>query len=139
MPKAPIRLASAVLRPIVLPSMAHIVDTVLCTQRGVDALEGQPFVDETRDMLWTKLEAMPELFGVGMMGMTLAFSAYAGARGGRSLAAQDLAQRQARLDEWRSSPVGLLRSFTQFYEKMGTFVYYSHVEEAESPHGDEVH
>ena len=46
--------------------------------------------------------------------------------------------RQRCLDSWKRSPIGLLRSFTQFYEKMGTFVYYSHVEEADSPHGHEV-
>ncbi len=136
----PVKLARRALRPAVEPVVDSLVDTVLCSELGKDALdEGVRFVPETRDMLIYKLEHMPEFFGLGMFGVTIAFDAYGAARaGGTPFRKQSLEERRARLEEWKSSPVGLFRSFTQFYEKMGSFVYYSFIEEVEQPHGTEV-
>ena len=134
----PIELARAAIRPRVRPVIDSLVDTVLCAELGREELSGERFVDETAAMLHHKLEHMPELFGLGMLGVTLAFDTTARARGGRPFRKQDLVDHQRCLDAWKRSPIGLLRSFTQFYEKMGTFVYYSHVEEADAPHGHEV-
>lgn len=141
MPVDPVKLARRALRPAVVPVVESLVDTVLCTELGREELgEEVRFVPETRDMLVYKLEHMPEFFGLGMFGVTLAFDAYGAARsGGTPFRRLPLTERRARLDEWKASPVGLFRSFTQFYEKMGSFVYYSFIEEAEQPHGDEVH
>ena len=137
----PVALARRALRPAVSPVVERLVDTVLCAELGHEQLPADlRFVDETRDMLIYKLEHMPEFFGLGMFGVTLAFDAYGAAKGwGVPFRKQPLAERRARLEEWKASPVGLFRSFTQFYEKMGSFVYHSYVEEAELPHGNEVH
>lgn len=64
----------------------------------------------TADML-DRIRIMPRYMGTGITCLTMAY----GATG-------------SRIDTWRRSRIGPLRDFVEFYEKMGTFVYYSHVE-----------
>jgi len=39
----------------------------------------------------------------------------------------------ATFERWRTSPIGPMRDFVLFFEKMGIFIYFSHLEEAECP------
>ena len=50
--------------------------------------------------------------------------------GGHRFRNKPLAARRRQLAWMKSAPVGLLRDFAMFYEKMGSFVFYSILEEA---------
>jgi len=77
----------------------------------------------TTDMR-ARLTHMPRYMGAGMVGLTLLFARmdYAGAPRERRL---------VRIARWRGSRVSLQRDFVEFWEKMGTFTYWSRVEKAE--------
>jgi hypothetical protein len=71
----------------------------------------------------SRLAGMPRYMGAGMVGLTVLF-----ARVGYASAPREA--RLARLERWRRGPVSLQRDFVEFWEKMGTFTYYSRVEKA---------
>ncbi len=113
----------------VTPVVRSLVETVISAELGVDDLSGVRHVDETTAVLMHKLLNMPTHLSLGMQGMTLAFDA-AGALTGRPFRSKSLAARRRQLGWMKGAPVGLLRDFAAFYEKMGSFVYYSIIEEA---------
>ena len=76
-----------------------------------------------------RIRMMPQFMGAGMVGLTAAFDLYGLLRTGRRFRKQRPEQRRAQLAQWKHGPVGLGRSFVDFYEKMGIFVYYSRMEE----------
>ena len=80
-----------------------------------------------------KFGQMPPHVRIGLLGLTLGFSAYARGRSGRAFSRLPLARRLALVDEWRSSTVPVCPMFVQFYEKMGPFLYYSLLEEERMP------
>lgn len=71
-----------------------------------------------------RLRYMPRYMGMGMTGLTLLF-----ARVGYTTLPRE--QRVARIERWRKGKVSLQRDFVEFWEKMGTFTYWSRVEKAE--------
>lgn len=76
-----------------------------------------------------RLRYMPSYMGAGMTGLTLVF-----ARVGYASLPRE--RRLARIERWRKGPVSLQRDFVEFWEKMGTFTYWSRVEKAElAAHG----
>jgi len=115
--------------------------TVIADQLGRSDVAGVDFVDETSAALLKKLTHMPAYLGIAMLGTTVAFDQSARVRGGRKFRALDHEARMAWLNVWRGAPVGVFRDFVAFYEKMGVFVYYTHIEESEhgSEHGNEHH
>ena len=70
-----------------------------------------------------RIKCMPRYMGIGMAALTGLFvgSGYVGL---------PKAWRVRRIARWRGSPISLQRSFVEFWEKMGTFTYWSRVEKA---------
>lgn len=117
------------------PAVGALTATVIAAQLGREDVDGVAWVDETAAVLLGKLTAMPTYLGVGMLSAALLFDEGARAAGGRRFRELDHRARLAWLDRWRGAPVGVLRDFVAFFEKMGVFVYYSHVEENELEDG----
>lgn len=80
----------------------------------------------TEEML-ARLRGMPRYMGVGVAGLTVAFDSAALATRGRRFHQLDVEAQRAHLALWRKAP--LAADMVDFYEKMGTFVFYSLVEE----------
>ncbi len=109
------------LRPVVAQLIRDLV---------AEENDGEAYVDEATDVLLARIGGMAPHLATGMVGLTLTFDSFAALRGGRSYAGLGADQRAACLDLWRGLP-GPLGSWSQFYEKMGTFAYWSVVEERE--------
>lgn len=120
---------NAALNAAVEPVVRSLVETVLSSELGMDDLGGLAHLDETVSVLMHKLTHMPTHLSLGMQGMTLAFDAL-GALGGRPFRSKALPARRRQLAVMKNAPLGLMRDFAAFYEKMGSFVYYSILEEA---------
>lgn len=97
-----------------------IQDLVDPEGRGLDPAHVAAAVGDMK----ARLRYMPRYMGMGMLGLTLAFSrvGYAGL---------PREARLARIERWRKGPVSLQRDFVEFWEKMSTFTYWSRVEKAE--------
>jgi hypothetical protein len=87
--------------------------------RGLDP---RHLAGATQDMKG-RVEGMPRYMGIGMTALTLLFASTGYTR-------LPKARRVARIGRWRTSPVSLQRDFVEFWEKMGTFTYWSRVEKA---------
>jgi hypothetical protein len=121
--------ASALSRAVA-PVVRSLVETVICEELGRESLDGVPHVEEAGEVVLHKLVHMPEHLALGMQAMSLLFDATGGFGGGGRFRDQPLARRRAGLARMRRAPVGLLRDFAFFYEKMGAFAWYSLLEEA---------
>ena len=104
------------------PIVAQLVRDVVAEEFG-----GEIYVPETTARLVQKIGLMPPHLGAGMVGLTFVFDGLGRVRGG-AYAQLDEAARRQHLQTWRKAPVGVMRDWVQFYEKMGTFVYWSVVE-----------
>lgn len=92
--------------------------------RGLDPSALRGAVDDMQG----RVRGMPRYLGAGMTALTLVFGAAGYRRWPR-------AQRLAWIHGWRTSPASPPRDFIEFYEKMGTFVYWSRIEHAQASHG----
>lgn len=70
---------------------------------------------------------MPRYMGLGLAGLTMIFDSLAVSTSGRRFHQLDEGAQDRLLSRWRQAPGG--RDMVDFYEKMGTFVFYSLVEE----------
>lgn len=112
------------------PVVRQLVADVVADDRGV-LPAGESHVDEAAEFVMDRVGGMAPHLGTGMAGLTLAFDAYcSGQAGGLRYHQQDIVSRRRHFEAWRKLP-GPLQSWTTFYEKMGTFAYWSVVEEAE--------
>lgn len=118
---------SSALRPVV----AALVRAVLSIDDRV-AREQRPVLEATTDGLLRKIYGMPRYLGLGMMMLVVLFDWYGLFFGLRRFRALSLDRATRQLEHWRRLPVGPCRQFVEFYEKMGTFIYYSQLE-ARSP------
>ena len=87
--------------------------------RGLDAA---CLAGATQDMKG-RVRGMPRYMGGGMAALTVLFVANGYTRRPKE-------KRVAQIEQWRTSPVSLQRDFVEFWEKMGTFTYWSRVEKA---------
>jgi len=126
---SPLDILHARVRPIV----ASLVETVVSAELGVDDLDGVAHLDATTEVMARKLRQMPPHLGNAMAVMTLLFDS-AGLASGARFCSKDLPARRAQLATWKGTPVSVLSDFVAFYEKMGSFTWYCHVEEAEGGH-----
>ena len=103
---------------------ALLEDVLDPLERGLDAgcLHGA-----VQDMEG-RIRGMPRYMGVGIAAVTVLVGLSGYPRWSR-------ARRLSALDRLRSGPVGPLRDFVEFYEKMGTFTYFSRVEHRVTPPG----
>ena len=115
-------------RSAVEPTVRSILDALIARELEQDSALDAPFFEETVEGMLDKLFGMPRYLVFGMVGLTLVFDQAARIQGS-AFCAMSLDDRHAVLRKWKFSPVGPMRDFVAFYEKMGTFVYYSHVEE----------
>ena len=88
--------------------------------RGLDATH---LAGATQDMKG-RVRSMPRYLGMGMTALTALFASTGYLGLPKHL-------RVKRLARWRTSVISLRRDFVEFWEKMGTFTYYSRVEKAE--------
>jgi hypothetical protein len=121
-------------RLLLNPVIASLVETVL-----VDDLDGptpveQEYLDQTSRVLLHRMVNMPRHLAAGMMMLTVAFDLSAVPAHGARFRALGVQHRGEHLGRWKAAPVGVFRDFVDFYEKMGVFVYYSHIEDAEHGH-----
>lgn len=107
------------------PTVSTLVRDLVAEENG-----GEAFVAPATEVLLHRIGGMAPHLAMGMSALTLGFSAWGLARGGRPFPAQSRQARARRFEEWRALP-GPLASWVQFYEKMGVFVYWAVVEEAE--------
>ncbi len=101
---------------------AGLVTTILedvLDPEGAGTLDPVCLAGATRDM-FGRIRGMPRYMGGGIVVLTRLY--------GVRYAHQPRDRRLARLDAWRGSPVSFCRDFVEFWEKMGTFVYYSNLE-----------
>jgi hypothetical protein len=107
---------------------------VVSAELGIDDLAGVEHLEPTTEVMARKLRQMPPHLGNAMAMVTLVFDT-AGLTGGSRFRDKDLPARRAQLAAWKTSPISILSDFVAFYEKMGSFTWYCHVEEAEGGHG----
>ncbi|MDG1481516.1 MAG: hypothetical protein P8R54_18110 [Myxococcota bacterium] len=115
------------------PVVSGLAEAVIAAEVGRVDLAGYPHVAETGRVLLKRITQMPPHLSVGMLVLVVSFDNYCRVRAGSGVAGMDNTRRQEMLGKWKVSPIGPLRQFVQFYEKMGTFVYYSCVEEERMP------
>ncbi|MFT5686712.1 MAG: hypothetical protein ACI8RZ_007668 [Myxococcota bacterium] len=115
------------------PVVSGLAEAVIAAEVGLSDLTGVSHVTETGAILLKRITQMPPHLSVGMLVLVLSFDRYCRARAGSGVAGLDNGRRTEMLGKWKVSPIGPLRQFVQFYEKMGTFVYYSCVEEELMP------
>jgi hypothetical protein len=118
-------------RAAVRPVVEAIMEALLTRELGPDSPSPPPLLCETVDDLMRKLFGMPQYLAVGMVGFTLAFDRASLFRHGRRFCALEIDQRLGQIERWKFSSIGPMRDFVSFYEKMGTFVFYSHLEESQ--------
>ena len=115
------------------PTVHRLVSDVVADATGTP-LAGDEHVSAAADDLLSHIGGMAPHLGAGMAALTLSFDAWcAASNGGRRFHDQSLSERRQCFDAWRRLP-GPLKSWTLFYEKMGTFSYWAVVEEAEFGH-----
>ena len=109
------------------PSIIPIVSGI------IDALLGSPEPEErepenlsaTAHIVVRKIGLMPRYMGLGLTVLTVAFDWTAVLTGGKRFRSLDRPRRQAWVNRWRRAPLGVLRDLVQFYEMMGTIVYFA--------------
>lgn len=115
------------IRPLVKARLRPIVRNVL---RDLVAEEfGTEHLEQATDRLLHRIGAMPPHLGAGIAVLTLTYESHGVARYGQAMHALPADKRRRLFKKWKTSPVGPLRDWTQFYEKMGVFVYWSTMED----------
>lgn len=123
-PKVPVSVRARLGRVIRAIAEAEIADELAQT-----SVEGVPFLEETAAVLEARMFGMPKHFAVGMILLTLTFDHSTRATDGAPFARLSLAQRRKALARVRALPLGPLKNFTMFFDKMVPFIFWSHLEE----------
>jgi len=87
-------------------------------------------VEKTADMLLYRMSVMPVYLSVPMVILTLLFDAGAMFRSGRRFRSQSAVEQTRYVQAIKKSRLGICKDFMQFYEKMGTFIYFAQQEKA---------
>src|SRR5260221_13614785 len=90
---------------------------------------GAASVEETADMLLFRMWVMPPYLSWPMVVLTVSFDLVAVFSGGRRFRSQSTDAQARYIQSWKKSPLGIAKDFIQFYEKMGTFIYFAQQEE----------
>lgn len=117
------------------PTIRAIVEAVIAEHLGRADLAGVDHVEATLRTLEGKLGGMSTFMACGMLTTTLAVEA-ASVAAGSPLRQRSIPDRQRWLASLRGAPVGLLRDFVMFWEKMTVFAFWCHREEATGQHVD---
>jgi hypothetical protein len=92
----------------------------LLDPEGAGGLDAALLRDATAAMQG-RISGMPTYMGLGIRMLTRVFTA-------DGYSKLPKARRIARIEAWRNAPLSPMRDWVEFYEKMGTFVYYTQVE-----------
>lgn len=111
-----------------------IAEAEVAEELGRDELAGIPFLDDTAEVLQARLLGMPSHFAAGMVALTLAFDKSTRATHGASFSRLSVADRRRVLARLRKLPLGPLKNFTTFYDKMAPFIFWSELEEHHQLH-----
>lgn len=115
------------------PTVQQLISDVVSDAAGAP-LAGPEHLHAAAEDLMSHIGGMAPHLGTGMAALTLSFDGYCTGRGvGRRFHELDLDTRRACFDAWRLLP-GPLKSWTLFYEKMGTFSYWAVVEGVDHGH-----
>lgn len=109
---------------LVRPMLGSVARSVVAAAVGVSN-DRDTHIERTSEVMWEKISLMPKFLGYPMMGATLAFDLYGIAVGGRPFHLLGPEARQRQIHQWRTAPIAFCQDFLDFYEKMGTFVYYT--------------
>ena len=103
-------------------TIAALVGTLI-DEAGIPATAEQRA--ETVGYVLATIERMPDYFRLGFRTLAQGFSLAGIARHGRRFDRLDFAQRQAQVQAWRQSRIGVRRSMIAFYDAFTTFGAYS--------------
>jgi hypothetical protein len=107
---------------VLRPTVSSVVEALVSETEG----EADPeILDRASRTMMGRLRAMPRFIGLPMMAATLVFDGSGVVFGRRPFRSLPPEARARVLNAWRRAPVGVFRTFVEFYEKMGTFVYFS--------------
>jgi len=115
----------------VTPVVKSLIQSVVSEELGTDHPDHAQHIDDTTTVMTERIEMMPTFLSMPMVLMTAVFDAYGVTRKGKPFHRQTLEQQIQQVHQWKHSPIGSLRDFIDFYEKMGTFVYYCQLENTE--------
>ena len=110
--------------PGLAPAVSSLVETMVSEAQGPGQEIDPESLERTKATMHRRLQMMPRFLGVPMMGATLVFDWMGMLRAGRPFHLQNLKQRSEQLESWRSSSIGFLVNFVDFYEKMAKFGYF---------------
>jgi len=112
-------LVKARLRPVVRALLSDLVAEEF----------GPEFLDEATERLLRRIRCMPPHLGTGMAMLTLMWDYSSVAEVGHRAHQLAPSLRRERFSAWKTGPIGPFRDWTQFYEKMGVFVFFSTMED----------
>ena len=90
---------------------------------------GLEFLDEATERLLARIRGMPPHLGSGMALLTLLWDYSSVAEIGHRAHQLAPSIRRERFASWKDGRIGPFRDWTQFYEKMGVFVFFSTMED----------
>ncbi len=111
------------------PVIRAIAEAEVAEELGRDRLDDVPMLAETATVLEHRLLGMPKHFAAGMVLLTLMFNGSTRSTDGAVFTQLSLAKRRKALARIRSLPLGPLKNFTTFYDKMAPFIFWSALEE----------
>jgi hypothetical protein len=109
--------------------VSGLAEAIIAAEVGRGEHSDPVHVLKTGELLLQRITQMPPHLSFGMLILVLSFDRFCRSRAGGPVAKLSNPARLEMLGSWKTSPIGPLRQFVQFYEKMGSFVYYSCVEE----------
>lgn len=118
--------------PILTPAVRGVLEAVVADAVGGPEKVDPQILKTTTDRMMERLGLMPTFLGVPMAGATVVFDAMGILYAGRPFRSQPTPSRHKQMESWRNAPIGFLRNYLDFWEKMGVFVYFSTLEEKES-------
>jgi hypothetical protein len=110
--------------PGIVPVVSALVRTVVTEALGSESRVHDEALKRTEVEILKRIRVMPRYLGLPISILTVVFDWSGLVTSAKPFHSQDREQRRRLLKLWRSTPIGLFDSFVDFYEKMGTFVYF---------------
>ncbi len=105
--------------------VSSLVLTVVNEAKGASDPISEPSFNRAVEVMQNRLYMMPRFLGLPMVMATIFFEFFGILLGARLFHNLSQSRRQQQLRIWRNVPISLFGNFVDFYEKMGTFAYFS--------------